>query len=66
MSEGVNQIMIRLTPYYHEHLLKMALRRSADLGRRVSMGYVIQEFIEERLQAENPDQRSSEMFGSKD
>ncbi len=66
MYEGVNQVMVKLNPHYHAELLKMVLRRSADLGRRVSMGYVIQEMIEERLQTENPNQRSSEMFGSKD
>ena len=66
MSEGVHPVMIKFSPHYHEQLLKLTLRRSADLGRRVSMGYVLQELIEERLQSENPAKRSAEIFGSTD
>jgi hypothetical protein len=42
----------------------MTLRRSADIGRRVSMGYVLQELIAERLQIAHPETRSADLFGS--
>ena len=58
--------MIKFSPYYHDKLSKLTLRRSADLGRRVSMGYVLQEMIEEHIQAENPEQRSAELFAAQD
>jgi hypothetical protein len=65
-SEGTHQVMIKFSPYHHEKLLHMTLRRSADLGRRVSMGFVLQEMIEERLQSEKPELRSADLFGSRE
>ncbi len=66
MSEGVHPVMIKFEPHYHKELIKMSLRRSAELGRRVSMGFVLQELIEERLQLERTDGRSAELFRSRD
>ena len=65
-QEGTHQVMIKFSPYYHDKLMKMTLNRSAQLGRRVSMGYVLQEMIEERIQAESPEQRSADLFASHD
>jgi len=55
---------IRITRPYHKKLNQMALDRSAEIGRRVSMGYMIQEMIEERLQVEHQETRSADLFGS--
>jgi hypothetical protein len=63
-AKGTHQVMIKLTPYYHKELSKMALRRSAELGSRVSMGFVLQELIQERLQMGKPEGRSADLFAS--
>ena len=57
-------IPIKLRVKYHRTLAQMALTRSAELGRRVSMGFVIEELIAERQQLDNPDERSAKLYGS--
>jgi hypothetical protein len=64
MEDILKLVGIRITPECHKTLNQMALNRSAQLGRRVSTGFVVQELIEERLQLEHPETRSADLFGS--
>jgi hypothetical protein len=57
---------IRITPEHHQKLNQMALNRSAELGRRVSAGFVVQELLDLLEQTDDPRKRSAEIFGSTD
>ena len=62
--EATDFVGIRLTPEYHQKLAQLALKRSAQMGHRISMGFLIQELIAERLQMEHPETRLAKLFGS--
>jgi len=61
---GTKAVLIRMKPFTHKKLTQMTLDRSAEIGRRVSMAYVIDEMIEMIDQTGNPKVRSAEIFGS--
>jgi len=63
---GQKRVVLFIHPKHHAKLMEMSLNRSSELGIRVSMGYIIEELLEERLQIENPEKRSAELFGSTD
>jgi hypothetical protein len=70
--EGRNVVFERRFPEGHAErfpefaakLVQMALTRSAELGRRVSTGFVLQELIDEHLQIEHPESRAADLFGA--
>jgi hypothetical protein len=64
IMEATDFVGIRLTPDYHQKLAQLALKSSAQMGRRVSMGFLIQELIDERLQIEHLETRSAALFGA--
>ena len=66
MSIPTVPIFVRLSLEYRSKLAYLALRRSAELGRRVSQSFVISELIDQYLQSEDPDNKSGEFFGSRD
>ena len=66
VMEGQKRVTFYVHPKYHAKLVELSLQRSAELGIRVSMGYIVEELLDREEQTENPNQRSSEMFGSKD
>jgi hypothetical protein len=55
---------IRITNRHHKSLEQLALQRSYQLGRRVGMGFVVEEMINKRLQNENPEERSTDLFAA--
>ena len=58
-------IFVRLSLEHQSKLAYLAIKRSAELGRRVSQSFVISELIDQYLQSEDPD-KSPETFGSRD
>jgi hypothetical protein len=66
VKDSENRVTIFMHPEYHKKLMDMSFKRSAELGRRVSMGFVVQEMIDREEQMENPDQRSADLFASQD
>ena len=46
IMQGQHRVVLFLKPEYHKQLLDMSLQRGAELGTRVSMGFVIQELLE--------------------
>ena len=63
---GVKKVLITFTPQGQQKLIKRTLQRSVDLGRRVSMGFVIEELMALAEQLENPEQRSAELFAAQE
>jgi hypothetical protein len=51
-------------PASHQKLVQMTLRRSIELGRKVGMGFVFEEMLEQIAQMEDPEKRSADLFGS--
>jgi hypothetical protein len=46
IMQGQHRVVLFLKPEYHKQLLDMSLKRGAEIGTRVSMGFVIQELLE--------------------
>jgi hypothetical protein len=65
-NEGLKAVLLRITPALHRKLQLLTLRRSADVGRRVSMGYVIAELVAQMEQMDNPETRSPVLFAARD
>lgn len=62
----MREVMIRVSPECRRKLTRMALKRSAEIGRRVTMGFIIEEIITALEQLENPEERTGEFFGAHD
>jgi len=59
-------LIIRVQPECHEKLSALALKRSYELGRRVSMGFVIEELLGITEQVDDPEHRTVELFAAHD
>jgi hypothetical protein len=64
--EGLKAVLLRITPALHRKLRLLALRRSAELGCRVSMGYVIDELVTQMAQMDDPETCSPALFAARD
>jgi hypothetical protein len=61
---GRKEVILRIKPASHRKLVEMTLKRSVELGRKVGMGFVFEEMLEQMNQMEDPEQRSADLFGS--
>jgi hypothetical protein len=64
--EGLKAVLLRITPALHRKLQLLALRRSAELGGRVSMGTVIDELVTQMEQMDDPETRAPALFAARD
>lgn len=60
------QLLMRVKPEVHDRLSKRALNRSAELGRRVSMAFVLEELLNQADQIDHPDERRTDLFAAHD
>ena len=65
IMEGQDRVVIFIEPKYHEKLMQRSLSRGAELGRRVSMGFVVQEMLD-REEALETGEVATELFRSHD
>jgi predicted DNA-binding protein len=63
-ASGTKQVILRMKPEYHKKLTDLSLIRSIQLGRRVSMTFVVEEILEQIEQMEDVEKRSADLFGS--
>jgi hypothetical protein len=65
MKEATKRVPIELTEEDHAGLRKLKLKRSAELGQLVSMGYVVGELVRRELALEKGEV-ATELFRSHD
>ena len=68
IMQGQHRVVLFLKPEYHKRLLDLSLKRGAEIGTRVSMGFVIQEMLDREAAMENLEQgtAASDLFASRD
>ena len=54
-SEGQERVVVYLRLGYKAKLHQRSLQRSAEMGRRVSMGFIIEEMMDSEDQLDHPD-----------
>jgi hypothetical protein len=62
-SEGQERVVVYLRLGYKAKLHQCSLQRSAEMGRRVSMGFVIQELMDFCDSFADPDTLPAEALG---
>jgi hypothetical protein len=60
VMQGQHRVVLFVKPEYHKQLLDLALKRGAELGTRVSMGFVIQELLDREAALEKTAQQPGE------
>jgi (p)ppGpp synthase/HD superfamily hydrolase len=60
------QLLMRVKPEVHQRLVKRTLERSAELGRRVGMAFILEELLDQAEQIEHPQQREPDLFAAHD
>jgi hypothetical protein len=60
------QLLMRVKPDVHQRLVKRTLDRSAELGRRVGMAYILEELLDQADQIEGAQQRTADLFAAHD
>jgi len=63
---GQKRVVLFIHPQHHTKLMELSLKRSAELGTRVSMGFIVEELLDLLEQTNDPRKRSAELFGSND
>ncbi len=66
IMEGQKRVVLFIHPQHHAKLMELSLKRSAELGTRVSMGFIVEELLDLLEQTDNPSKRSAGIFGSTD
>jgi hypothetical protein len=66
IMEGQKRVVLFIHPKHHAKLMEMSLNRSAELGTRVSMGFIVEELLDREEQMDNPEKRSADLFGSQE
>ena len=61
---GLDRVTVFMEHRYHDKLMEKSCQRSAELGRKVSMGFVIQELLDRDDQITNPERHDPELFAS--
>jgi hypothetical protein len=61
-----DRVVIHLPEEYHQTLMRMAFKRSEELGTRVSMGFIIREMMDRDQQLQNRSQRTADLFAAHD
>jgi hypothetical protein len=63
---GTKQVILRIKPSVHKQLVQLTLKRSVEIGRKVGMGFVIEEMLSQQEQMDDSDLRSSDLFRTRD
>jgi len=66
MAVSKVRTVLHLSSEHQEKLLNLSLKRSVEIGRRVSMGFIVEELLDLLEQTDDPSKRSAALFGSTD